>query len=119
MDTNLITKNNKTYIDLSEGEFSIGNESQLNDLLSMCYYHNASLILLDQDNLSDEFFNLRSGLAGEAMQKFANYKVQVAVLLPPDAVHNERFRELMYEMNQSNHFRFYDNREEAEIWLTT
>lgn len=119
MDTNLVTRNNKTYIDLSEGEFRIGNESQLNDLVSMCYYHDASLILLDQDNLADEFFNLRSGLAGSAMQKLANYQVRVAVLLPADAVHNERFRELMYEMNQSNHFRFYHNKTEAEAWLTT
>ncbi len=119
MKTNLITRNDKSYIDLCATEFSISKEGELNDLISQCYYHESNLILLDEHNLSDEFFNLRSGLAGAAMQKFANYQVKAAVLLPPNAETNERFRELMYEMNQSNHFRFYDNRAEAEEWLTS
>jgi len=115
----LKTWNNQSYIDLSESDFSIQSEAQLNDLLSQCYYHKSNLILLDEHNLSAEFFNLRSGLAGAAMQKFANYQTKVAILLPPDAEHNERFKELMYEMNRSNHFRFYDNQIEAERWLTS
>ena len=53
------------------------------------------------------------------MQKFANYQAKVAILLPPNAEQSLRFKELMFEMSRSNHFRFYDNREEAEVWLTT
>ena len=119
MKSDLKTRNNQSYIDLSEGDFSIGREGEINELLSLCYYHETNFILLDEHNLSDEFFNLRSGLAGAAMQKFSLYQARVAVLLPPNAEQNERFKEFMYEMNQSNHFRFYDNREEAEVWLTS
>jgi len=53
------------------------------------------------------------------LQKFANYQAKVAILLPPKSEKSVRFKELMYEMSGSNHFRFYDNREDAEVWLTT
>lgn len=107
------------YIDLTESNSRIDQEGDLNDLLSLCYYHNSNLLLLSEKNLSSEFFNLRSGLAGAAMQKFANYQARVAILLPANAEQSTRFNELMYEMSSSNHFRFYDNREDAEVWLTT
>ncbi len=119
MDGALKSLGDVEFIDLTESQSKINLESDLNELLSLCYYHNSNNILLSEKNLSDEFFNLRSGLAGAAMQKFANYQVKVAILLPSKAQHSERFRELMYEMSRSNHFRFYDNQEEAELWLTT
>ena len=118
MDSVLKTLNGYQFIDLIGSDSMIDREGDLNDLLSLCYYHNSNFILLDEKNLSSEFFNLRSGLAGAAMQKFANYKVRVAILLPVNAKKSERFKELMYEMNQSNHFRFYNNRTDAENWLT-
>jgi len=117
LDAVLKQKRGHSFIDFTEADLSIQREGELNDLLSLCHYHDSDFILIDAANLSDEFFNLRSGLAGAAMQKFANYQVRVAVLLPENAEHSERFKELMYEMNGSNHFRFYRHREEAENWL--
>ena len=119
MDSALKSFRGIDYIDLSESDLCIDRESDLNDLLSLCYYHTSNLLLLSEKNLSLDFFNLRSGLAGAAMQKFANYQAKVAILLPPNAEQSLRFKELMFEMSRSNHFRFYDNREEAEVWLTT
>jgi hypothetical protein len=119
MDSTLKSLRDVNYIDLTETDSRINREADLNNLLSLCYYHNSNLLLLSDKNLSSEFFNLRSGLAGAAMQKFANYQAKVAILLPPNAEQSQRFKELMFEMSRSNHFRFYDNREAAEVWLTT
>jgi len=113
------SSNDVNFIDFTGSDSKINRESDLNDLLSLCYYHNSNFILMDEKNISREFFNLRSGLAGAAMQKFANYQAKVAILLPVHADKSERFKELMYEMSRSNHFRFYDNRADAEVWLTT
>lgn len=119
MDAVLKSSNGKAYIDLTASGSSISRESDLNEILSLCYYHKSNFILLNDQNLSEEFFNLHSGLAGAAMQKFANYQVKVAMHLPHNADKSERFKELMYEMSKSSHFRFYDNREAAENWLTS
>ncbi|MBT4034498.1 MAG: DUF4180 domain-containing protein [Candidatus Marinimicrobia bacterium] len=119
MDSALKSLRGINYIDLTESDSSIEKEGDLNDLLSLCYYHNSNLLLLSEKNLSSDFYNLKSGLAGAAMQKFANYQAKVAIILATNAEQSNRFKELMFEMSRSNHFRFYDNREDAEIWLTT
>lgn len=119
MDAILRQRAEGSFIDITQSGLSITKEEELNDLLSLCYVHDSNLILVAAANLSPEFFNLRSGLAGAAMQKFANYQAKVAVVLAPDAVNSERFKELVYEMNQSNHFRFYDDVEAAEEWLVS
>ena len=118
MDGTLRSLNGINFIDLTQTDSKIKKEGDLNDLLGLCYDHNSNYILLSDENLSSEFFNLSSGLAGSAMQKFANYQAKVAILLPPDADQTERFKELMYEMNGSNHFRFFNKRADAEEWLT-
>lgn len=117
LDAILKYKHDQAFIDLTGSSFSIHHEGELNDLLSMCYLHNTNIILLAANNLSDVFFNLKSGLAGAALQKFANYQVKVAVLLPEKTEHGDRFKELMSELNKSNHFRFYLDRTSAETWL--
>ncbi len=119
MEATLKTGPGNSYIDLTTGKSTIKRDDDLNDLLSLTYYHNSTFVLLNEENLSDEFFDLRSGLAGAAMQKFANYRVKVAVLLPANAEQTPRFKELMFEMSGSNHFRFYNNREDAILWLTS
>jgi len=119
MDGALKSLNSIDFIDLTESDSIINQEGDLNDLLSLCYFHNSNYILLVDKNLSDEFFNLRCGLAGAALQKFANYQMSVAIVLPTEANHKQRFKELIYEMNQSTHCRFFDHREIAELWLTT
>ncbi len=119
MDGTLRSLNGINFIDLTQTDSKINIEGDLNDLLGLCYDHNSNYILLAEENLSTEFFDLKSGLAGAALQKFANYQARVAILLPAEAEHAQRFKELMYEMKGSNHFRFYENREDAEVWLTT
>ena len=119
MDGALKSLNGIDFIDLTERDSIINRDDDLNDILSLCYHHNSNYILLDDKNLSDAFFNLRSGLAGAALQKSANYQVKVALVLPPEANPSQRFKELIYEMNQSNHFRFFKHRDNAELWLTT
>ncbi|HZS44173.1 MAG TPA: DUF4180 domain-containing protein, partial [Blastocatellia bacterium] len=39
-------------------------------------------LVLSEDNLKPEFFDLRTGLAGEFFQKFTNYKLRVAIIVP-------------------------------------
>lgn len=54
-------------------------------------------LLLTEADLSPEFFRLGSGVAGEAFQKFTNYRLCVALVLPDFAAHGERFAELALE----------------------
>jgi hypothetical protein len=74
------------------------------------------LIFTEQD-LTREFFELRSGLAGELFQKCMNYGLRLAIVLPDPEAYGERFSELAYEHTSHNMIRFARTQAEAEAWL--
>ncbi len=74
-------------------------------------------VLLTEEDLAPDFFNLRTGLAGELLQKFVNYRVRVAIVLPAPDAYGERFSELAWEHRTHSLIRFFPSREGAEAWL--
>ena len=74
-------------------------------------------LILQEADLGPEFFRLASGLAGELFQKFVNYRLSVALVLPDFAAHGERFAELAYEHSRHPEVRFVHSEEEARRWL--
>lgn len=76
----------------------------------------AGLLLTEQD-LAPEFFDLRSGLAGELFQKCMNYHLRLAIVLPEPQAYGERFSELAYEHATHPMIRFVYTNAEAQAWL--
>lgn len=58
--------------------------------------------------LAPEFFDLRTGLAGDALQKFVNYGVQVALVgdVSEHVASSNALAEFVYESNQGPHVWF-------------
>jgi hypothetical protein len=74
-------------------------------------------LLLSESHLCPEFFNLRSGLAGEMMQKFVNYRLRLAIVVASPEAHGERFCELVREHRSHPAVRFFVSEAEASAWL--
>lgn len=99
----------------SEAGLSIRTVRDVTDAIGACF--GAEGILFTEEDLAPEFFNLRSGLAGELLQKFVNYRLRVAIVVPHPEAHGERFKELAYEHRAHPLVRFVHSRVEAEVWL--
>ena len=76
-------------------------------------------LILNESDVSSEFFDLRTGLAGELFQKFTNYNVRVAIVIRDFDAHGERFSELAYEHSTHPLIRFFNSSDEAEAWLVS
>jgi Domain of unknown function (DUF4180) len=76
------------------------------------------LMITDHD-LSPEFFNLRTGIAGEFFQKCTNYQLRLAIILQDPSAYGERFSELTYEHKKHPMIRFFDSETDAKAWLST
>jgi hypothetical protein len=74
-------------------------------------------LILTEGELGPAFFDLRTGLAGEAMQKFVNYRVPVAIVVPTPAAHGERFVELAREHRTHPMVRILGTEDAARAWL--
>src|SRR5258708_26530276 len=93
----------------SFGDISDGLESSLG----------SAGIILTENDLAREFFDLHSGLAGELFQRFINYKLRVAIVLPDPEAYGKRFSELTYEHTLHSMIRFVRSKDEAKAWLQT
>lgn len=99
----------------AEAGIAIRSMRDIADAIGACF--GADALLLTEAELGPAFFDLKSGLAGELLQKFVNYRMRVAIVVPDPAVHSTRFRELAYEHQSHPLIRFVRSQDEADAWL--
>jgi hypothetical protein len=75
-------------------------------------------LVLDEKDLCPEFFDLKTGLAGQVLQKFVSYRTRLAVIVRDPSVHGGRFGELMHEHRIHPTVRFFSAEQPARQWLS-
>jgi len=83
------------------------------DLMANASYQGAGSVILYETNLNPAFFDLRSGLAGEVMLKFTNYRMKLAVIGEFEKYQSKSLQALIAESNRGNQFFFVPDREAA------
>jgi hypothetical protein len=71
-------------------------------LISTAMYHRADTVVIPAPRLPDDFFQLRTGLAGEILQKFVNYRLRLVVLgdISGPVAASTALRDLVTESNR-------------------
>lgn len=110
-------KGGSKYIEVASGEVPLRTEQDAVGLITACFENNASLLMLHAGMLGDDFFKLKTGLAGQVLQKFINYHIRVAVIIGDGQKIKGKFKELLAESNRGNDFRVFTSSLEAENWL--
>ena len=93
---------------------SIDDETSIMEAVCQCFDSETKNLMIDDKYLSDDFFDLKTGLAGICMQKFINYGIKAAVVLNSYDRVNERFSELILELNKRDDFKFFNTLVEAQ-----
>ena len=89
------------------------------DLAGACFEQGTRALLLDHGALSPAFFDLSSGVAGDLMQRLANYGLRMAAVVPDPGIHSGSFQDFAREAGAFSQFRFFRTRAEAVEWLNT
>lgn len=63
-----------------EIEKPFGTVQEILDLMADVHYRGVRKIILRKDQLVPAFYDLKSGLAGEILQKFSDYYMQLAII---------------------------------------
>ncbi|MCX8130580.1 MAG: DUF4180 domain-containing protein [Clostridia bacterium] len=119
MEYKIIGTRAKKYVELVSYVSFVSTEQDALEIISLCGENDTDLLLLHGNALSEDFFKLKTGTAGKIVQKFINYRVKTAVILSEQPDSKGKFREMVSELNRSNHFRFFESKETAEVWLTS
>lgn len=103
-----------TYLEVGPGGKSVAEPAAL---VTACLESGHGSALIHGSALPPEFFDLRSGLAGELLHRASVYHVRLAFVDPDPDTRPARFREMAAEANGGRAFRFFASREEAGLWL--
>ncbi len=101
----------------SYAEFEPVAEFSPMDVVAKCFEHRTQALLIDRAALPTEFFDLRTGVAGELVQKLTQYDVRLACVVPDLDAQPERFQEFAREANRGNRVRIFGSRGDAISWL--
>lgn len=88
------------------------------DLIGAAYF-NAETIAVPVTRLDKQFFALRTGLAGEIMQKFANYRMRLAIVgdITDHLADSPALHDLVHESNLGNQIWFVADLDELDAKL--
>ena len=87
------------------------------DLLGNADYQGASKIIIKETNLDPQFFNLRTGIAGEILQKVSNYRKQLAIVGEFEKYNSNALNAFIIECNRGNHIFFVPDIASAVVKL--
>lgn len=88
-------------------------QAALDLAMTVRYEAGAGRIAIDKRVLGEDFFILSTGVAGEILQKFVNYRVKAAVYGDYSRYTSKPLRDFIHESNKGKHFFFAATREEA------
>jgi len=88
------------------------------DLMADLSYDGSYKIILHEKNINPIFFDLRSGIAGDILQKFSTYRVQLAIVGDYSKYSSKSLKDFIFESNKHGHINFVDTVEEARERLS-
>ena len=91
----------------------IKNPEEGLQLLADLYYQDVDRIILQEQNICTEFFDLKTGIAGEILQKFSNYRVRLAIVGDFSKYQSKSIKDFIYESNKGKQVNFVDSSENA------
>lgn len=88
-------------------------QSALDLMATVRYETECDAIIIDKEALTEDFFDLKTRLAGEIIQKYVNYGIRMAIIGDFSGYTSKALNDFIYESNQGKHLYFVSDVEEA------
>lgn len=83
------------------------------DLLGNLYYQDFDKITVYEKNITSDFFDLKTGIAGEILQKFSTYRVRLAIVDDFSKYQSKSLKDFIFESNKMGQVYFLPTLSEA------
>lgn len=88
------------------------------DIMAEVFFNGCDSMIIEKESLPEGFFTLRTGIAGEILQKFSNYRVKLAIVGDFENVKSKSLADFIYECNKGGQVLFKSTLDEAIDSLT-
>ena len=110
---NIIESNGVLVAEVESDELLIRETQDALDVMVNCSYNGASCIILTAKSFSPDFFDLKTGIAGDILQKFSTYNFKLAIVGDFSDIKNKSLRDFIFESNKYGRINFVISKEEA------
>lgn len=111
-----ILNNNGINTAMIAKEDKITSVQDILDIIADAVFnHQCKSIIIYKESLGEDFFDLKTGYAGEILQKFSNYHLKVAIIGDFSEYTSKSLRDFIYESNNGNRVFFKDTVEDALV----
>lgn len=100
--------------ELISEEIEIRNTQDALDIMMNCAYNGANSLIVQQANLIPDFYDLKTGIAGDILQKFSTYNTKLAIVGDFGNVRSESLQNFIYESNKMGRINFVGSVEKAK-----
>lgn len=112
MEIKINQKNDSKVAIISSDSVVIHNVNDALDLMVNIQYNGSEKMLMRRENITDDFFDLKTGLAGEILQKYTNYSMAIAIVGDFESIKSKSLKDFIYECNHGK--RVFFKKTEAE-----
>ena len=86
---------------LTDKKVVIASAQDALDLMAtLRYEYDCSRVILPKSCITESFFDLKTGIAGEILQKYTNYQMKVAIVGEFSTYTSKALLDFMYESNK-------------------
>lgn len=114
----IIEKENSKIAKIVSDNAVIKTVQDATDLMGNANYQGANCIIIGEENLDPAFFDLKTGIAGEILQKYSNYHMKLAIIGEFAKYNSNALNSFIIECNRGNHIFFVGDLESAVKKLT-
>ena len=98
--------NNNEVAEIIADEVIIHNLEDALDLIGNVYYQGFDTLILHEKNITPKFFDLKTKLAGEVLQKFTQYQLALVIIGDFGKYQSKSLNDFIYESNMSKQVNF-------------
>jgi hypothetical protein len=88
----------------------INNLDDATQLLGDLYYQGFDKIILEEKHICPDFFDLKTKLAGEILQKFSNFKMKLAIVGDWGKYESKSLQDFIFESNKGTLINFIEKK---------
>lgn len=94
-------------------EIAIKDVDDALDLMAESRYLDAGKMIIHENQITSLFFDLKTRTAGDILQKFSNYRMQLALVGTFSKYKSKSLQDFIHECNKGNRIFFVENLDEA------
>lgn len=108
-----ISDSNRVVAELTDRDFMINETQDAVGLMGELWEYDCRRIVIHKENLNEAFFDLKTGLAGDILQKFSNYNVRLAIVGEFSGYTSKSLQDFIRECNQRKQILFLEEIDSA------